>query len=249
VLLVAVGSRIRPDRGQPTRRQRRPAATAPAARGTWELTLARQGVNPEAMESRDVFGFAFSFAIGLLLLAFTPWSGPWWFGLILAISIAGVSLINIALRRFKVAPDLNIPLIVSAIITMLVIASFAMWGFWLFRTDESQFARFHIVSTEVAFSRQNPNQLIANIYFQNDAGDADVVVYGATGLATQPADQAAIDQLRKAVADLVKEGNGIHFKIISKELNGLLLRVLSCPLTKWKNITGGSLLFTSLPPC
>ena len=156
--------------------------------------------------------------IGLLVLAVTPWSGPWWFGLILAISIAGVSLINIALRRFKVAPDLNIPLIVSAIITMLVIASFAMWGFWLFRTDESQFARFHIVSTEVAFSRQNPNQLIANIYFQNDAGDADVVVYGATGLATQAADQAVIDQLRKVVADLVKEGNGIHFKIRSKEI-------------------------------
>jgi hypothetical protein len=45
-----------------------------------------------------------------------------------------------------------------------------------------------------------------------------VVVYTASGLATKTADQAAIDQLRKMVADLVKEGNGIHFKIRSKEI-------------------------------
>jgi hypothetical protein len=169
------------------------------------------------MEARDILGLAVSAVIGFLLLAVTPWSGLWWFGLILAISIAGVSLINIALRFFKITPDLNISLIASAIIMMLFIASFAIWGFWPLRTDESQFARFHIVSTEVAFSSQNRNQLIANIYFQNDAGDADVVVYGATGLATQAADQAVIDQLRKVVADLVKKGNGIHFKIRPKE--------------------------------
>jgi hypothetical protein len=170
------------------------------------------------MEARDIPGLAGSAVIGLLVLAVTPWSGPWWFGLILAVSIAGVWLIGIAVRHFKIAPDLNIPLIASAILTMLFVVSLAIWGFWPVRTDESQFARFHIVSTEVAFSSQNRNQLIANIYFQNDAGDADVVVYGATGLATQAADQAVIDQLRKVVADLVKEGNGIHFKIRSKEI-------------------------------
>jgi hypothetical protein len=167
----------------------------------------------------------------------------------LAVSIAGVSLIDIAVRHFKIAPELNIPLIASAIITMLIIASFAIWGFWLLRTDESQFARFHIVSTEVAFSSQNRNQLIANIYFQNDAGDADVVVYGATGLATQAADQAAIDQLRKVVADLIKEGNGIHFKIRSKEIKWFTAQGSVLSLTRWTNITRENLPFTSLPPC
>jgi hypothetical protein len=74
-------------------------------------------------------------------------------------------LIDIGLRHFKIAPDLNLFLIASATITMMVVASVAIWGIWPLRTDESQFARFHIVGTEVAFSSQNPNQLIANIFF------------------------------------------------------------------------------------
>jgi hypothetical protein len=90
------------------------------------LTLVREGVTAAAMEARDILGFAVSAVIGFLLLAVTPWSGPWWFGLILAISLAGVSLIDIALRHFKIAPDLNILLIASAIITMLVVASVAI---------------------------------------------------------------------------------------------------------------------------
>jgi hypothetical protein len=169
------------------------------------------------MESRAILGLAVSAVIGLLLPIATPWSGLWWFVLILAISIAVVSLIDIGLRHFKIAPDLNLLLIASAIITMMVVASVAIWGIWPLRTDESQFARFHIVGTEVAFSSQNANQLIANIFFQNDAGEADVVVYGATALAAQAADQEAIDELRKIVTDLVKAGNGLHFKIRSKE--------------------------------
>ena len=54
------------------------------------------------------------------------------------------------------------------------------------------------------FNNQNHNQLIANIYFQNDAGDADVVAYSASGVAATAADQMPIiNELRKTVSDFV----------------------------------------------
>jgi hypothetical protein len=106
--------------------------------------------------------------------------------------------------------------------------------------DENQLARFHKLGSGVGFSSQNPNQLIANIYFQNDAGDADIVVYSASGAAITTAggpDQAVIAQLQKMVADLVREGGGLHFNVRSKEGKWFTIQGLSYPLIKCKSIT------------
>jgi hypothetical protein len=86
-------------------------------------------------------------------------------------------------------------------------------------TDQSQLARFHTIGAQVSFSSQNHDQLIANIYFQNDSGDADIVVYWSDAVAATTAtpNQAVIDQLQKSVADVVRQGGGLHFNVRSKE--------------------------------
>jgi len=108
----------------------------------------------------------------------------------------------------------------------LFAGSIGVWRFWpaqIFQgpwIDHSALARFHTIGAGVGFSSQNQNQLIANVYFQNDAGDADVVVYSASGAAITTSggpDQAVIVQLRKIVADFVREAGGLHFTVRSKE--------------------------------
>jgi hypothetical protein len=112
--------------------------------------------------------------------------------------------------------------LISSTIVLVICAGSFWWFFHLTSPtawpDQSQFARFHIVNTNVGFNSQNPNQLVANIYVQNDAGDADIVAYSETVVATVAADQTIIDQLRKAVAGLVEEGAGLHFKVRAKEI-------------------------------
>lgn len=132
--------------------------------------------------------------------------------------------------------------IISSVIVLMICAGSFWWFFHLtpptVRPDESQLARFHTVGTNVSFNHQNPNQLIANIYIQNDAGDADMVAYSLTEVATIAADQTVIDQMRKTVAGFVREGAGIHFKVSAKEIRWFTVPgpVLSLDQIKQYNI-------------
>ena len=99
----------------------------------------------------------------------------------------------------------------SGLLTICLLLAYAAWP------DQSQLARFHTIATNVGFNSQNQNQPIANIYIQNDARDADLVVYSAAFVATVAADQAVIDQLRRTVDGIVEEDDGIDFKVLAKE--------------------------------
>jgi hypothetical protein len=83
-------------------------------------------------------------------------------------------------------------------------------------------ALFHIVAVQGVLNSQNPNQLLANIYIQNDAGDAEVVNYGANSLVTNSAglpsdDGKIIDELWKDVDRDEKAGGGTSIGILAKE--------------------------------
>lgn len=91
-------------------------------------------------------------------------------------------------------------------------------------------ASFHVVGGHVAFNSRNPNQLIANTYIRNDAGEADIVVYSSGGIAKVTADQQqVIKELRKTVLGSVKQGSGLHFTVRRNE-------------TKWFTVEGPVLL-------
>jgi|ERR1700722_7643773 hypothetical protein len=180
------------------------------------------------MEARDWFGLALAALIGLLTLAIEPWSGLWWASIILAAVVAVGSLIGIGLRHYGIAADRNIFVPLCAVLALLFAASVAMRGFWPLWKDDSKFANFHIVATDVAWNRQNLNQLIANITFQNDAGDADLSTYSATGFSPNPEDKATIDLMRKNVAKIEHENKALHFNVKPKE-------------TKWFTIPGAVL--------
>jgi hypothetical protein len=83
-------------------------------------------------------------------------------------------------------------------------------------------AMFHIVGMQGVLNAQNPNQLLANIYIQNDAGDAEVVTYGANSLVTGSAglpgdDDKTISKLWKDVDNDEKAGGGTIINISAKE--------------------------------
>jgi hypothetical protein len=79
-------------------------------------------------------------------------------------------------------------------------------------------ARFHVIGVQVAFNSRIPNQLIANIYIHNDAGEADIVAYSYSGLAKADADQReVINELRKVLSGLVRTGQGLHFTVRGNE--------------------------------
>lgn len=84
--------------------------------------------------------------------------------------------------------------------------------------EPNELARFHVIGSQVAFNNRNPNQLIANIYIENDAGDADIVAYSAAGIASVTNNQQdIIKELRKTVSDFIKQGEGLHFTVLAKE--------------------------------
>jgi hypothetical protein len=83
-------------------------------------------------------------------------------------------------------------------------------------------AMFHIVAMQGVLNIQNPNQLLANIYVQNDAGDAEVVNYGANSLVTNNAglpgdDGKIISELWKDVDKDEEAGGGTVIEISAKE--------------------------------
>lgn len=79
-------------------------------------------------------------------------------------------------------------------------------------------ASFHVAGSHVAFNSRNHNQLIANTTIQNDAGEADIVVYGSGGVAKASAEkQPVIDELRKMVSDVAKQGDGLRFTVRKNE--------------------------------
>jgi hypothetical protein len=170
------------------------------------------------MDAPYWFGLAFAALIGLLTLAVEPWSGFWWSAIIFAVLASAGSLIGIALRRYKIAADRNIFIPLCALVAMLFVASVAIWGFRPNWKDDSKVANFHVVATDVAWNSQNLNQLIANIYFQNDAGDADISTYSATGFSPNAEDKSLIDQLRKNVTKIEHENKALHFNVKSKEI-------------------------------
>lgn len=137
-------------------------------------------------------------------------------------------------------------LVLAALIGLLLLAIKPWSGLWLLtialcvviaavlltellpKPDDTKFANFHVATTEVAFNTHNLNQMVANIYLQNDAGNADVVGYSATiyGPSTPEGDKQAISLLRDAMAKKIKDGTGAHYKIGEKE-------------TKWTSAVGG----------
>jgi hypothetical protein len=83
-------------------------------------------------------------------------------------------------------------------------------------------AMFHIVAVQGVLNIQNPNQLLANVYIQNDAGDAEVVNYAANSLVTNTTglpddDDKNISELWKDVEKNEKAGGGNVFSIPAKE--------------------------------
>jgi hypothetical protein len=168
------------------------------------------------MNSDNILALALAALIGLLTLVVPPWSGLWWLGVISALLAAGWALIDIPLRRFEIEVDRYTRLTALAVVAMVFVASVAMWGFWPSWNDDSKVANFHIVATDVAWNSQNQNQLIANIYFQNDAGDADVSTYSATAFSPNAENKALIDQLRKNVTQIQHENKALHFNVKSK---------------------------------
>jgi hypothetical protein len=177
------------------------------------------------MMARDILGFAIAALIALLVQAVAPWTGVWWLGMVSAALVAAGALIDMAFRHYRITVDRTIVITTAAVTMMLFVGSIAIWQLWPVRifefpwADQSQHARFHTIGTGVGFSSQTPNQLVANIYFQNDAGDADIVVYWSNGVAltTVAPNQTLIDESLKYVADVVQKGDGIHFKVRSKE--------------------------------
>jgi hypothetical protein len=83
-------------------------------------------------------------------------------------------------------------------------------------------AVFHIIAMQGVLNIQNPNQLLANIYVQNDAGDAEVINYGANSLVTNSAglpgdDGKTINELWKDVEKHEEAGGGVVIGILAKE--------------------------------
>jgi hypothetical protein len=83
-------------------------------------------------------------------------------------------------------------------------------------------AMFHMVAVQGVLNSQNPNQLLANIYVQNDAGDADVINYGANSLVTNSAglpsdDGKAFSELWEDVDKDEGAGGGTVNEIGAKE--------------------------------
>jgi hypothetical protein len=87
-------------------------------------------------------------------------------------------------------------------------------------------ASFHVIGSEVGFNSRNHNQLIANTYIHIDASEADIATYSFGGITKTPADeQQVINELRKIVLGLVKQGDGLHFTAQRNE-------------TKWFTVEG-----------
>lgn len=79
-------------------------------------------------------------------------------------------------------------------------------------------ASFHVTGTQVAFNSRNPNQLIANTYIHNDAGEVNILVYALGRMAKASADeQPVINELREIVSGDVKQGGGRHFTVRKNE--------------------------------
>lgn len=83
----------------------------------------------------------------------------------------------------------------------------------------NEMSSFHVVAGHVAFNSRNPNQLIANTYIRNDAGQADIVVYASGKIAKVTADQQqVIKELHETVSGDVKQGDGLHFTVPNNEI-------------------------------
>jgi hypothetical protein len=172
------------------------------------------------MEATDWSGLALTAIgalIGLVALAIEPWSGLWYFAIILAVVIVAGSLLGLWLRHSKRAADRNAFIPLCAVVALLFVMSVAIWGFWPSWKDDGKLANFHVVGKQVAWGREDPNLLFANIYVQNDAGDADVAVYASSILSPAKGDMKSIDSLRALFKQPLPD-KGLHFKIRSKEL-------------------------------
>jgi hypothetical protein len=109
----------------------------------------------------------------------------------------------------------NVTKIVGVAITVLGMVMIQ----YLVRPPE---AMFHIVAAQGVLNMQNPNQLLANVYIQNDAGDAEVVNYAANSLVTNSAglpgdDDRNINELWKDVKKDEEAGGGTVISIPAKE--------------------------------
>jgi cytochrome b561 len=198
------------------------------------------------MPMRDIFGIAVAVMIALLSQIVEPWTIHWWTGMITSAAIATVACSDIVAKQMS--RPLTLP-IIGMIVCAVSSIGLVIWYFSPMPAvqNPSQLARFHTIATNVSFSSQNHNQLIANIYIQNDAGDADIVVYSATAVTAVSDDQTVIDELRNDVAGLVREGNGIHFKVPAKEMRWftVLGPVLSIDQVKTYNAGGLTFYFVS----
>jgi hypothetical protein len=133
-------------------------------------------------------------------------------------AVAAISLVLVAAHHLCVErhnKTLSLAVVSIGIATILLLS----WLCWPSSyVDQGKFANFHMMSTDVLFNNRNLTQLIANMYLQNDAGDADVIVYSASALAPTTVDNMLIiSQLRKAVYKLVQNGGGSKFRVPSKE--------------------------------
>ena len=107
--------------------------------------------------------------------------------------------------------------IATEIVSVSVVAGI-MWVVMYEMTPPA--AVFHISGMQVAFNRQNANQLIANIYIQNDGGDFELSTYNANSLATDTTpeeDTKHLDDRWKALDELKRKGGAPEFKVLSKE--------------------------------
>ncbi len=76
---------------------------------------------------------------------------------------------------------------------------------------------FHVIAQVVAFNSKSPNQLIANVYIQNDGEDADIAITSESGIARSTADDEELATVIEDLRSKVPARGSLVFRVRTHE--------------------------------
>lgn len=115
----------------------------------------------------------------------------------------------------------------------LLLAGCALLAYICWPHPES-LAKFHVIGATVGFNSKLPQQLIANVYIQNDGSDADISATSYGGLAASTSDEKKRRQIIEEVKHNIPTNGDLTFHVLAHEPKWLTVPgpILTDELTK-----------------